>query len=281
MLGGTNRFVIPGSKVGIHQFSPQFGDGETFDAQEMNQIVRDYGREVVSVYDFVRAMGVNEDFFLATLRTPFNSLDVLPSSQWISTGVATAVLPDTTDDTPIAAILEAAGRTDQTASIATPVPSATITNPPPQTVAVADPTAAEAGIWTVAHTASGPASAQFANNDLRVSLVCEGNKTARLDLSFRDLAPVDLERMRAAAFSAKMLKVAGTQVPIDSVASPTQGEQSIAALVDISEIKAMPASNAITFAVLNKAGEPVGRASTIPTTGVARAIVDAMAACGA
>jgi hypothetical protein len=226
-------------------------------------------------------MGVKEDFFLATLRTPFNSLDVLPSSQWISTGVATADLPDTSDDTPIAAILEAAGRTDQTASIATSIPSATTTTPPPQTVAVTDPTAAEAGIWTVAHTASGPASAQFANNDLRVSLVCDGNKTARLDLSFRDLAPVDLERMRAAAFSAKMLKVAGTQVPIDSVASPTQGEQSIAALVDISEIKAMPESDAITFAVLNKAGEPVGRASTIPTTGVARAIVDAMAGCGA
>lgn len=276
MLGGTSRFVVPGSKVGVHQFSPQFNDGETFDAQEMGQIVRDYGREVVSVYDFVHAMGVSEDFFTTTLRTPFNSLDVLPSSQWISTGVATALLPDDDARVTPATLLDATGQSDLTASIAKP--SVGIKAPSPAFVAA--PLPAD-GSWTVTHVAGAPAAAEFASSEVKVSLVCRDDKTARLDLSFKDLTPQDIERLRAAAFSAKALKIAGRSVAIDSVASPENGEQSVAALLAIKDVKDFPSSNALTFAVLNKAGEPVGRANSVPTAGVAKAIGDAMAACGA
>lgn len=281
MLGGTTRLVVPGSKVGVHQFSPQFSDGETFDAQEMGQIVRDYGREVVGVYDFVHAMGVTEEFFTTTLRTPFNSLDVLPTSQWVSTGVATMLLPDTDGAISVSAILDAAGQNDLTSSIAKPSVGMKAPAPSSTTSSPMSPPPATSGSWTVSHVAGAPTAAEFASDEFRVSLFCRDDKTAKLDMSFKDLTPLDIERLRAAAFSAKALKIAGREVAIDSVASPENGEQSIAALVAIKDVKDFPSSNALTFAVLNKAGEPVGPAPTVPTAGVAKAIDDAMAACGA
>ncbi|MDQ0395154.1 hypothetical protein [Labrys monachus] len=273
MLGGVDRLAVPGSKIGVHQFSPQFGDGETFDAQEMSQIVRDYGREVVSVYDFVRTMGVDQDFFLATLRTPFNSLDVLPESQWVSTGIATAVLPRTSGDVPVGAVLDAAAHAGSPALTVTATPA--VARPP------LAPDRVSTGAWTVSRAEGKAASAQFTSDDLRLSLACTDKTTARLDLSFKDLAPLDLERLRAAAFSAKTLKFADRRLSIDDIGAPAHGEQSLAAQVDIRDVEAIPASDAFTLAVLNKAGEPVGRATTVPTAGIGKAILDAMSACGA
>jgi len=278
MLGGVNRFIIPGSKVGIHQFSPQFSDGETFDAQEMSQIVRDYGREVVSVYDFVHAMGVNEDFFLATLRTPFNSLDVLPVSQWVSTGVATVALPDTDSDVPVTALLDAVSEPGR---IAPPTTVIALAAPKPPFAPPFAPTRTPTGTWTVSRADGKPASAQFVSDDLRVSLACTDKKTARLDLSFKDLAPLDLERMRAAAFSAKTLKFADHRVSIDDIGLPAQGEQSLVAEVAIKDVEAIPTDETFLLAVLDKAGEPVGRSTRIPTAGIGKALTDAMSACGA
>ncbi|CAM5767817.1 hypothetical protein LMIY3S_02290 [Labrys miyagiensis] len=273
MLGGTSRFVVPLSKVGVHQFSPQFTDGETFDAQEMNQIVRDYGREVVSVYDFVHAMGVTEAFFTTTLRTPFSSLDVLPQDQWITTGVATALLPDAEGAMPLSVILDASERNDLTSSISKP--SVGLKAPD-----VVSPRAS-AGSWTVIHATGAPVTAEFANPEYRVALACRDGKTAQLDVSFKELSPLDIERLRAAAFSAKALKIGGREVAINSVAAPENGEQSVMASLALQDVKDFPLSDALTFTVLNKAGEPVGRSATVPTTGVAKAIGDAMAACGA
>ncbi|WP_413993452.1 hypothetical protein ACMDCR_15985 [Labrys okinawensis] len=274
ILGGTNRFVVPLSKVGVHQFSPQFNDGETFDAQEMNQIVRDYGREVVSVYDFVHAMGVTEAFFTTTLRTPFSSLDELPRDQWVSTGVATALLPDAEGPVPLSTILDAASQNDLTTSIAKP--SVGLKAPDP-----VQPRAAASESWTVIHADGSAVTAEFTNPEYRVALACQDGKTAKLDLSFKELSPLDIEKLRAAAFSARVLKIDGHEIAIDNVATSTDGEQSIVASLAVKDVKDFTSSDALSFAVLNKAGEPVGRSGSIPTTGVAKAIGDAMAGCGA
>ena len=271
MLGGTARFVVPGSKVGVHQFSPQFTDGESFDAREMGQIVRDYGREVVSVYDFVKNMGVNEAFFTTTLRTPFNSLDVLPESQWIPTGVATALLP--ASDEPVTASSLLGGANDK--------PMAAIAKPSVGLKTSPGTLAASHGRWTLIQTAGLPATAEFASEQFRVALACRDNKTARLELSFKALAPLDLERMRAAAVSARSLKIAGRQIAIDSVEAAGNGEQSVAALLAAKDVKDLPRSGSLTVAVINKAGEPVGRSEAIPTEGASKTLDDAMAACGA
>ena len=271
MLGGTARFVVPGSKVGVHQFSPQFTDGESFDAREMGQIVRDYGREVVSVYDFVKNMGVNEAFFTTTLRTPFNSLDVLPESQWIPTGVATALLP--ASDEPVTTLSLLGGANDK--------PMAAIAKPSVGLKTSPGTLAASHGRWTLIQTAGLPATAEFASEQFRVALACRDNKTARLELSFKALAPLDLERMRAAAVSARSLKIAGRQIAIDSVEAAGNGEQSVAALLAAKDVKDLPRSGSLTVAVINKAGEPVGRSEAIPTEGASKTLDDAMAACGA
>lgn len=271
MLGGTTRFVVPGSKVGVHQFSPQFNDGENFDAREMNQIVRDYGREVVSVYDFVKAMGVNEAFFTTTLRTPFNSLDVLPQDQWLAVGVATALLPDT--DEPVTASTLLGGKDSEQ-------PLAAIAKPSVGLKASANPPLAN-GRWSVTQAAGAPATAEFASDQLRLAFTCKDSKTARLELSFKALAPLDLERMRAAAVAAKALKIAGRQVAIDSVAAAGNGEQSVAALLAGKDVKDLRRSAALTIALVNKAGEPVGRSDAVSTEGATEVLDDAMAACGA
>lgn len=270
-LGGTTRFVIPGSKVGVHQFSPQFTDGESFDAREMGQIVRDYGREVVSVYDFVKAMGVNEAFFTTTLRTPFNSLDVLPESQWIPIGVATALLPATGEPVTASALFGRAG--DQ--------PMAAVAKPSVGLKTPAGAAPASHGRWSLLQSAGSPATAEFASDQFRVAFACRDGKTARLELSFRSLAPLDLERMRAAAVSARALKIAGRQVAIDSIAAAGNGEQSLAALLAAKDVRDLRKNGNLTVAVLNKAGEPVGRSEAIPTEDASKTLDDAMAACGA
>lgn len=272
MLGGTARFVVPGSKVGVHQFSPQFTDGESFDAREMGQIVRDYGREVVSVYDFVKNMGVNEAFFTTTLRTPFNSLDVLPESQWIPVGVATALLPASDEPVTTSSLLGGGG-TDQ--------PMAAVAKPSVGLKTSPGTPSANHGRWTLIQAVGLPATAEFASEQFRVALACRDNKTARLELSFKALAPLDLERMRAAAVSARSLRIAGRQIAIDSVGAAGNGEQSVAALLAAKDVKDLPRSGNLTVAVLNKAGEPVGRSEAVPTEGASKTLDDAMAACGA
>lgn len=272
MLGGTARFVVPGSKVGVHQFSPQFTDGESFDAREMGQIVRDYGREVVSVYDFVKTLGVNEAFFTTTLRTPFNSLDVLPESQWIPVGVATTLLPASDEPVTTSSLLTGRGNEQPMAAVAKPsVGLKASPGIPP----------AGHGRWTLIQAAGLPATAEFASEQFRVALACRDSKTARLELSFKALAPLDLERMRAAAVSARSLRIAGRQIAIDSVEAAGNGEQSVAALLAAKDVRDLRRSGNLTVAVLDKAGEPVGRSEAIPTEDASKTLDDAMASCGA
>lgn len=277
MLGGIERFVVPGSKAGIHQFSPQFGDDENFNATEMNQIVRDYGRQVVNFYDYVQDMGVNIDFFLGTMRTPFASMDVMAPARWTSTGFATGVLPGN-DETPVADIMTA-GKTPT----ATGKKPDTLVETPKH--AALDLDAAEAekpalAAWTVTHPASGPAAALFADANVRVSVACTAEDSmAKLDLVFKDLDPVDLEHIRAAAFATHKLKFADQELAIAKVSVAGRGEQGIAALIDIDELKRLPADATLSFAVLGRDGNPAGRTASFPASGAAKAIGDAVSRC--
>ena len=277
MLGGAERFVVPGSKAGVHQFSPQFGDDENFNATEMNQIVRDYGRQVVNFYDYVQDMGVNIDFFISTMRTPFASMDVLAPARWTSTGLATGMLPGN-DETPVAEIM-AAGKAP-TASSKKPV-VADVVEKHAEIVAPA----AEgllAGLWTVTRPASGPMSAYFADANVRVSIACAPTESmARLDLIFKDLDPVDLEHIRAAAFASRKIKFAERELAIANVPAAGRGEQGVAALIGINELKGLAAGETLTFSVLDASGKPAGRIGSFPAGGAAKAIDDAMARCQA
>lgn len=273
MLGGVERFVVPGSKAGIHQFSPQFGDDENFNATEMNQIVRDYGRQVVNFYDYVQDMDVNIDFFISTMRTPFASMDVMAPARWMTTGFATGVLPGN-DETPVADIM-AAGKAP-TAVSKKPAPVVET----PKHAALDEPAAVTTASWTVTHPASGPAAALFADANVRVSVACTAEDSmAKLDLVFKDLDPVDLERIRAAAFATRKLKFADQELAIAKVSTAGRGEQGVAALIDIGNLKRLPADETLSFAVLGRDGNPAGRTASFPASGAAKAIGDAVARC--
>ena len=276
MLGGAERFVVPGSKAGVHQFSPQFGDDENFNANEMNEIVRDYGRQVVNFYDYVQDMGVNIDFFMATMRTPFTSMDVMAPSRWTSTGLATGTLPGS-DETPVADIM-AAGMSPSASAKKPAIVETT------EKHAEAAPLTSQgllAGLWTVNHPVSGPVAAYFANDNVRISVACAAKESmARIDLIFKDLDPVDLEHIRAAAFASHKIKFAERELAIANVPAAGRGEQGVAALIGINELKGLPSSETLTFAVLDRAGNPAGRVGSFPFGGAAKAIDDATARCG-
>jgi len=277
MLGGVQRFVVPGSKAGVHQFSPVFGDDENFNATEMNQIVRDYGRQVVNVYDYVQDMGASMDFFISTMRTPFASMDVLNAERQISTGLATTALAGS-DEVAVADVLAAGNAASATAG-----KPAIAEDPAKHAEAVLpEPASTQIGIWTVARPSAGPMSAFFTDAHVRVSVACEVKSSmARIDLLFKDLDPVDLEHIRAAAFANKKLKFAERELAIASVPAAGRGEQGVAALIGINEIQSLPASDTLTFAVLDRAGQPAGRVGSFPVGGAAKAISDAVARCGA
>lgn len=277
MLGGVQRYVVPGSKLGVHQFAPQFGEDETFTAADVNQIIRDYGRQVVGVHDYVKEMGVDLAFFVATMRTPFTSMDVLAPERWTSIGIATGVLPDT-GDLSVAAVLDAGGGSSATMSPAEeqvrPEPAKPLE---PALSASADP--ASQGVWTIA-TAGTARSAYFADAAIRVSLACLKGNAAKLDVTFKDLDPVDLEHIRAAAFASRRLQFAEREIAIDSVGAPGRGEQSLAVVLDIRDLRALQTASNVTFSVLDRAGRPAGQSASITALGAARAIEDVMSSCG-
>jgi hypothetical protein len=277
MLGGVERYVVPGSKAGLHQFSPQFTDDETFSATEMNQIVRDYGRQVVGVFDYVREMGVDASFFITTLRTPFTSMDVVPESRWTEIGLVTGLLPPD-EVTMAAAVLHAGPRQPEVAALSpethadSPMPAAQ-----PISVVVAAPPVQ--GVWTVLRQAEGLASARFTDSEVTISLACLKTDSVRLEVTFKALDPLDLEHIRAAAFSTKRLKLAEREIAITSVAAPGQGEQGLAALLGGGDLKALQSADKLTFAVLDRMGQPASPAASIDGKRAAEAVSNVMAAC--
>ena len=286
MLGGVERYVAPGSRPGVHQFSPQFKDEETFSAAEMNAIVRDYARQVVGVYDYVQEMGVDISFFVTTMRTPFTGMDVLPKELWTSIGLATGILPQA-DETPVAVLLDASSGT--VASVPSPPPPAPM--PPAAASVAADPaqkqvqTASLAaprpdGIWTLNRDAGGTLEALFSDSSIRLTVACLRPNTARLELTFKALDPIELEHIRAAAFAAKRLGLGERHVAITSVSAPGRGEQGLAAMLDTHDLKALQGADALSFSVLDRAGRPAAHSASISAAGAARTIADAMARCG-
>jgi len=277
MLGGVERFVVPGSKAGLHQFSPQFNDNETFSATEMNQIVRDYGRQVVGVFDYVKEMGVDASFFITTLRTPFTSMDVVPESRWTEIGLVTGMLPPD-EVTTAAAVLHAAPHQPVMAE-AQPATHAAVPAPPLQPIAVAVAGPPVQGVWTVLRQPEGLASAHFTDDEVSISLDCLKTDSVRLEVTFKALDPLDLEHIRAAAFSAKRLKLAEREIAITSVAAPVQGEQGLAALLGGGDLKALQGADTLTFAVLDRLGQPASPAASIDGKRAAEAVSNVMAAC--
>ncbi len=276
MLGGVERYVVPGSKPGVHQFSPQFQEDETFTATDMEMIVRDYGRQVVGVYDYVQEMGVDINFFIATMRAPFNSMDVLPAERWTKVGLATAMLPEA-DRTPVAALMKVQEMDDVVVSSADKAPSAPALSAQPIVASVEQ---GLPGLWTVLRNDKGLPAAHFSDKAIGVSLSCVKSDAARLEVTFRDLDPVDLEHIRAAAFSAKRLQMSQREIRIAAVSAPGRGEQALAALLDIRDLKALQEAGDLTFAVLDRSGKPAAQTATVATSGAAKAIADMMAGCG-
>jgi hypothetical protein len=279
MLGGVERFVAPGSKPGVHQFSPQFKDEETFSASDMNAIVRDYARQVVGVYDYVQEMGVDIGFFIATLRTPFNSMDVLSQDRWIKLGLATNLLPDG-DETPIVAVLDA-GRAKEAFPLPKVAHADTAELPvDAQPVAASSSAPASDGAWIVRRGEGGSLDARFSDNSISLSLACVRPDAAKLELIFKALDPINLEHIRAAAFATKRLGLGGREIAIAAVAAPGRGEQGVEALLDTRDLKALQDADALTVAVLDRSGRPAAHVASVSGAGAAKAISDAMARCG-
>lgn len=278
MLGGVERYVVPGSKPGVHQFSPQFQEEETFTASDMEMIVRDYGRQVVGVYDYVQEMGVDIGFFIATMRAPFNSMDVLPQERWTKVGLATALLPEA-ERTPVAAMMKA-----PTAAPEVVASSAGAKAMPPGAMAaqaiVASVEPQATGLWTVLRSDNGLPAASFSDRSIQISVACVKSNAARLEVTFRELDPVNLEHIRAAAFSAKRLQMSEREIRIASVSPPGPGEQALAALLDIRDLKALQEASDLTFAVLDRTGKPAAQGASVRTSGAAKAIADMMSSCG-
>jgi hypothetical protein len=136
------------------------------------------------------------------------------------------------------------------------------------------------GLWTVLRNDQGAPAAHFSDKAIGVSLACVKSNAARLEVTFRDLDPVDLEHIRAAAFSAKRLRMSEREIRIAAVSAPGRGEQALAALLDIRDLKALQESGDLTFAVLDKSGKPAAQTATVATSGAAKAIADMMAGCG-
>ncbi|MDQ0473044.1 hypothetical protein [Labrys wisconsinensis] len=276
MLGGVQRFLTPGSKAGVHQFSPQFAEDESFSAAQMNQIVRDYGRQVVGVYDYVKEMGIDISFFITTLRTPFTSMDVVPDDRLIEIGMVTAPLP-ADKAAMLSDVIQAAQNPPQIAAApAQPRAAAAALAQPISVTAAAPPVQ---GVWTVLRQPQGLASARFSDNDVTISLACLRTDTARLEVTFKALDPLDLEHIRAAAFAAKRLRLAERDVEITSVAAPAQGEQGLAALLGDGDLKALQKADRLTFAVLDRQGQPASPGASIDGHSAAEAVSNVMAAC--
>jgi hypothetical protein len=273
MLGGVERYVVPGSKPGVHQFSPQFEPNETYTANEMNAIVRDYARQVVGVYDYVAEMGVDVSFFIATMRTPFASMDVLDRERWTKLGFATGKLAGRDG----AALRDILGNGATTGSVAATERPPIEASPDATAVAAVDPTPAR---WTVGSTPEGGQSARFSDRRVSLSLACTQPNEAKLELTFKDLDPNDLEHLRAAAFSMRRLSFAERQIAIASVAAPGRGEQALAAVLDTRDLRALQGAEGLTFAVLDRSGRPAAHAASVSSDGAAKAIADVMASCG-
>jgi hypothetical protein len=285
MLGGVERYVVPGSKPGVHQFSPQFKEDETFSAADMNAIVRDYGRQVAGVYDYTREMGVDISFFIATMRTPFTSMDVLDAQHWIKLGLATGTLPDRQHLT-VADILSAQGNAGLTSKVldatgaSASLPTAVTASAPLVQAASTTAGAGPPGVWTTGNSAIGERSAFFSDRSVSVSLACTHADEARLDVTFKSLGPSELQHLRAAAFSAKRLAIGGRQLPIAAVAAPGSGEQALQAVLDLPDLKALQDGASVTISVLDRSGKPAGQSAALPSIGAAQAIADAMSRCG-
>ncbi|MFN8830258.1 MAG: hypothetical protein ACK50Q_03210 [Labrys sp. (in: a-proteobacteria)] len=255
LLGGVERLVIPGSKAGIHQFSPNFEDNETFSSQDMRNIIREYGRTVSTVYDYAAEMGVDVGFFVETMRTPFSGMYVVPSDQWLKLGIATRLLPD-----------EAASVIDDIIG-RKPVETA-----PPAPVAA----------WTVARPEGGAAFASFADPDRgAVTVTCVARESARLDITLRGLSPTTLDRLRTAALARKRLRLGDREVAIAEVGPPGPQEQVLSAKLDARDLNALrDVGDTLAFAILDRSGRPAAPAIEIDGTGAAQAISEMMSGCG-
>ena len=175
----------------MHQFSPQFKDEETFSAAEMNAIVRDYARQVVGVYDYVQEMGVDVSFFVTTMRTPFTGMDVLPQDRWMIDRPRDRHCCREADETPVAAVLDAALRGRQRRRRRRPQCSRPAhgaarpgANDQVQTASLAR--RSPDGIWTVRRNAAGALEALFSDSSVSLSLACLRPDTAKLKLTFKD-----------------------------------------------------------------------------------------------
>jgi len=102
---------------------------------------------------------------------------------------------------------------------------------------------------------------------------------AKRDRVCTDRDPVDLERIRAAAFATRKLKFADQELAIAKVSTAGRGEQGVAALIDIGDLKRLPANDMLSFAVLGRDGNPAGRTASFPASGAAKAIGDAVSRC--
>jgi hypothetical protein len=256
MLGGVERLVVPGSKAGIHQFSPDFGKNETFSSDDMRDIIREYGRTVSTVYDYASDMGVDVAFFVETMRTPFSGMYVVPREDWVKLGIATRLLPEETAP----AVDDIIGRSQPDAIKQAPAAAA----------------------WTVGRPEGGAAFAAFADPDRgAVTVTCVARESARLDLTLRGLSPTVLDRLRAAALARKRLRLGDREVAIAEVGPPGVQEQALSARLDARDLNALrDIGGTIAFAILDRSGHPAAPAIEIDGTGAAQAISEMMSGCG-
>jgi hypothetical protein len=260
MLGGVERLILPQSKAGVHQFSPEFGKDESFTADDMNDVIREYGRTVTMVYDYVVEMGIDVSFFAETMRTPFAGINVLPSSEWLQVGIATRLLPDrkvfTVEDLMSVGAAPARKLELQKANIA------------PE--------------WTLAEADDGVAIARFADPAFGLlTVTCIAHDSAQLELTLRNLTESSLDRLRSAALARKRLRIGEREVSIADVAPPGEGEQALIAPLDARDLNALRETDGeLALAVINRSGKPAVPPIMLDGARAAKAINNVMASCG-
>lgn len=261
MLGGVERLILPQSKAGVHQFSPEFNKDESFSADDMNDVIREYGRTVTMVYDYVVEMGIDVSFFATTMRTPFAGINVLPSSEWLQVGLATRLLPDRKVFT-----------VEDLMSVGAAAPARKL---------VLQKAGGEPD-WTLARADDGVAIARFSDPSFgALTVSCMDRDSARLELTLRNLTEAELQRLRSAALARKRLRIGEREVAIADIAPAGDGEQALVAPLDVRDLNALRETGGVlALAVIDRSGAPAKPPITLDGTRAAKAISTMMANCG-
>jgi hypothetical protein len=200
-------------------------------------------------------------------------MNVVPESDWLKLGIATRLLPDkrtlSIDElVSIGTLQEPGSSADGKAANAREK--------------AADKTADVASAWSVIRPESGSIFARFSDPaNASVTVTCLAEDSARLDLTLRRLSPADLVRVRDAALSKKRLRLGDREIEIATVAAAGDGEQGLSATLDARDLKALQTTGpSMSFAVLDRSGNPATQSIEVDATGAGKAVSELMASCG-